>query len=165
MNAIKKSTISLDRVELRSVKFESRSNKLHRADIPLSAIQIDLHSSKEETLLPSLSTLCRITIFSPENPKADFYAELLYRIEASVENSEDVDLLTKFSTVGAAFNAFVFARQAIADLTFKAFGKAVRLPLLNIGELGARISSGPLPPSLNVESVKPSAAESDTHHE
>jgi hypothetical protein len=83
-----------------------------------------------------MESICQIAVYGKDDPRGDFQMELTYRINASASDSSHKSDLEKFARFGSSFNALVFARETVAQITFKAFGKAAVIPLLDVHELG-----------------------------
>ena len=131
-NKVKKSIIKLDQISLERLTFKKKSNALRRSEIPPSSLRIGVTIfEREETYFESV---CDIGIYD-EDQRGDFELSLTYKISASILDPQHKEALEKFAKYGSPFNALVFAREAVADITFRAFGKSATIPLLDVHSL------------------------------
>ncbi|MDL1893028.1 hypothetical protein FBQ87_09080 [Sphingobacteriales bacterium CHB3] len=131
---IKKSPIKLESIELTNLNFSRKSAKLRRSEIPPLSMRVEVSINEKSELL--LESTCDIILYGDDDPRGDFQMELSYRINASTFDSSHKNDLEKFAKFGSPFNALVFARETVAQITFKAFGKAAMIPLLDVHGLG-----------------------------
>jgi preprotein translocase subunit SecB len=137
MSKPKKSIISISSLVLTDLTFHKKSAKLKRIIIPARAISID--ASIEELEKLNYLTDCSININSEKDPNSDFVSTLKYQIISQTIDIDHLKDLEAFAKFGALFNAFVHARELIADLTARSFGRAALFPLLDIRQLGNEI--------------------------
>ena len=138
MQKSKRSPIHLDTVSLRSVSFKARATKLGRIEIPASSLKITV--SIEEESETSFRSTTNILIYGDNDPRGEFEMQLSYLVVASIAEVSHKDELEKFARFGAPFNALVYARETVASLTAKTFGRSAIVPLLDIRELGKELT-------------------------
>jgi len=110
---------------------------LKRTLIPANAINIEATIQELEQL--TYLTDCTIHINENNDPKLYFSSMLKYQIISQAIDQDHLKELEAFARFGAIFNAFVHARELIANLTARSFGKAALFPLLDIRQLGSEI--------------------------
>jgi len=137
MSKPKKSIISISSLLLIELSFHKNSSKLKRTIIPANAINIEATIQELEQL--NYLTECTIHINPNKDPKSDFFSMLKYQIVSQAIDQDHLKELEIFARFGAIFNAFVHARELIADLTARSFGKAALFPLLDIRQRGSEI--------------------------
>lgn len=137
MEKLKKSIIKLLNVSLTSVDFQKKGEALRRLRIPTNAIKIQVVINKIDSL--KIRSECTINIYNKDSLKDDFFLSVVYEIVAAVSELGDYEQLEKFARFGAPYNVFVHARELVADITGKAYGKIALLPLINITDLGKQI--------------------------
>jgi preprotein translocase subunit SecB len=137
MSKPKKSIISISSLLLTDLSFHKNSSKLKRTVIPANAINIEATIQELEQL--TYLTECTIHINENKDPKLYFSSMLKYQIVSQAIDQDHLKELETFARFGAIFNAFVHARELIANLTSRSFGKAALFPLLDIRQLGTEI--------------------------
>jgi len=138
MEQMKESIIRLERISLESLDFTKKAQVLQRISIPPKLLRFDV---TVETLTDTtVQSRCDISVLSEQNQEDDFEIHLSYLIIASISDISQKEALEKFAKFGAPFNALVYARDLIANITSRAFGQPAMLPLLDIRQLGESIN-------------------------
>lgn len=133
---IKRSPIQIIDLSLVHLDFRKRTTSLKQTEVSIDSIKLTV--SIDELDENTLSSLCDVAVFVDEE-NSDFQISLSYLVVAQVSDKSMRENLEMFARIGAMFNVLVHAREAIASLTARAFGKAVILPTLNITEFGHTI--------------------------
>lgn len=133
---IKKSPIQIVDLSLVHVDFRKKTTSLKHLDIPIESIKLTVSIDELDEL--TLSSLCDMSAFI-DDENADFQISLSYLLVAQISDKSMRENLERFARVGAMFNVLVHARETIASLTARAFGKAIILPTLNIADFGQSI--------------------------
>ena len=133
---ISKSPIQIIDLSLVHVEFRKKTTSLKQFDIPINSLDFTVSIDQIDDL--TLSSLCNLSAFK-DDEGADFQFSLSYLLVAQIRDKSMRENLERFARIGAMFNVLVHARETIASLTARAFGKAIILPTLNITEFGKSV--------------------------
>jgi hypothetical protein len=134
---LKLSPISIVELSLNSLEFKKTTSRPHVEEIPLDAIRVRVRTEEVNSL--TIISWCDLTLFE-EVKDASFTLTLAYQIEARISDPARHESLLRFARFGALFNVIVHARELVATLTARSFGRALMIPMVDITELGEKIN-------------------------
>jgi len=137
MEKPKKSPIQISEFSLTTLEFKRVGSRPRRLKIPANFIKIEAVVEELDAL--AYSIVCHICINEEAKEALDFSAKIEYQMVAKTIDPEFKKQLEGFAKVGAPFNALVHARELIASLTARAFGRTAMLPLIDIRDFESTI--------------------------
>jgi hypothetical protein len=143
MEPLKESPIRIDKITLQKVEFTTISSICEIADIPISAISIDVEM---DLVGESSGKSClNLALFKNTAEPHPFEFSVKYEMTSTLSDSNLVDAFKMFLNIGAPFNLLVYTRDLLMGLTNRAYNKTVLLPLLDIREFAQLVAKTSIP--------------------
>ncbi len=127
--AVNPSKVRLESITLQDFRLENNPAFSGEGGVVNFVGLVDHSVEKVENL--RYITTCRLTV-NTEKTDTPFKISAVCKVVASVESVEHLDILSEFATVGAVFNAIVFFRELVREVTSRTSFGPVSFPLLDI---------------------------------
>jgi len=133
---LKPSLIRLENIFLNKIEYYCHPNFEPKGPQILMKTQIQVDVKTNENL--RYITRCNIFINKDEQD-SPFRITLEIDVVSSIEASEHVQQLKEFAASGAVFNAIMYAREVIRDITSRSKYNQLIMPLFDISQLSQQI--------------------------
>jgi preprotein translocase subunit SecB len=126
------SKVFLEDVALEDFSFKDYPDFIAKGPDIQMTLAIETKIEKLENL--RYLTRCALTV-NANRADVPFAANAVCRVIAGVKSLDDINSLEEFAQIGAVYNAVVFLRELIRDVTSRTKRGPVLIPLIDINQL------------------------------